>query len=96
MAEAAPAPDLHTYASTTAQEYGLDPVLFSRVISCESDWNPLATSPTADYGIEQIHAAAHPELTMDEMLDPYFSIRWAAQEWQKGNAGWWTCYRKLR
>lgn len=92
-AEAAALPDIHTYASTTAQRYGLDPSLFAAVISCESGWNPTAVSPTRDYGIVQVHLSAHPELTLDQVDNPYFAINWMAQAWEAGHENWWTCFK---
>lgn len=94
VAEAAPAPDLHTFASTTAQVHGLNPTLFAEVIGCESGWNPAATSTTADFGIAQIHISVHPEVSLAQADNPYWAIDWMATEWQAGNASWWSCYKK--
>ncbi len=93
----APLPDIHTYASQQALQFGLDPVLFSKVVSCESQWNPLAVGDSgASYGLVQIHLPSHPEITQEEALDPYFALNWMAYEWSVGHAKQWSCYRKIK
>lgn len=66
-----------------------------RTIECESQFNPLAHSPTDDWGLAQIHASAHPEIQRYRALDPYFSIRFIVSEFAKGNAREWVCARRL-
>ena len=87
--------DLRTIASTTAQAYHLNIAHFMATIQCESAFNPSATSTTDDFGIAQINATAHPEITRAEMLDPQWSLIWMANMWQAGNASAWTCWREL-
>lgn len=94
VAEAAPI-DLQSFASTTADRYHLDTKLFHDVIQCESRFNPNATSTTGDFGVAQWNAKAHPEYSMQEMLDPYFSITEMAKAWALGKQKMWVCYRKL-
>lgn len=93
VVEAAALPDLHTFASTTAQQYGLDPLLFSKVITCESQWRPEATSSTADFGIVQIHLASHSDVSLEQANNPYWAITWMAQQWVAKHQTWWTCYK---
>lgn len=95
VAEAAPL-DLQTFASTTAQQYELNPDLFVATIKCESDFDPDAIGAAGEIGLVQILPRAHPELTTEEMEDPYFSIEWMAQAWKNKYENWWSCYRYLK
>ena len=64
----------------SAAQYGLDPVVFKRLIGTESSFNPTAVSPRGEkfgLGIAQI-AAVH-GLTREQMLDPNTAIPFAAQ-----------------
>ena len=64
----------------SAQQYGIDPVVFKRLIGTESSFNPQAVSPRGErfgLGIAQI-AAVH-GLTREQMLDPNVAIPFAAQ-----------------
>lgn len=87
--------DLQAYASSTAQEYGLNAQHLANTINCESQWKPDATSTTGDFGIVQINAKAHPEITPEERLDPFWSIDWMAEQWSTGHERAWTCWRRL-
>lgn len=87
--------DLKVMASTTAQHYGLNVDHFVKTVRCESGFNPNATSTTNDFGIVQINAPSHPEITMQQMLDPTWSLDWMGQQWSAGNARAWTCWRNL-
>jgi soluble lytic murein transglycosylase-like protein len=63
-----------------AQQYGLDPVVFKRLIGTESSFNPNAVSPRGEsfgLGIGQI-AEVH-GLTREQRLDPNVSIPKAAE-----------------
>lgn len=64
----------------SAAQYGLDPVVFKRLLGSESSFNPTAVSPRGEkfgLGIAQI-AAVH-NLTREQMLDPNTAIPFAAQ-----------------
>jgi hypothetical protein len=64
----------------SAAQYGIDPVIFKRLIGTESSFNPTAVSPRGEkfgLGIAQI-AAVH-GLTREQMLDPNTAIPFAAQ-----------------
>jgi soluble lytic murein transglycosylase-like protein len=64
----------------SAVQYGLDPVVFKRLLGSESSFNPTAVSPRGEkfgLGIAQI-AAVH-NLTREQMLDPNTAIPFAAQ-----------------
>lgn len=64
----------------SAVQYGIDPVVFKRLIGTESSFSPTAVSPRGEkfgLGIAQI-AAVH-GLTREQMLDPNTAIPFAAQ-----------------
>lgn len=64
----------------SAQQYGVDPVIFKRLIGTESSFSPTAVSPRGEkfgLGIAQI-ADVHP-LTREQRLDPNTAIPFAAQ-----------------
>jgi len=64
----------------SAAQYGIDPVVFKRLIGTESSFRPTAVSPRGEkfgLGIAQI-AAVH-GLTREQMLDPNTAIPFAAQ-----------------
>jgi len=94
--------DYKTYASTTAEKLGIDPDVFTNVLQCESHFRPDApgdfsttTKQYTSFGIAQIHLIAHPDVTKAQALDGIWSIDWAAQQFAKGNAHWWSCYKLL-
>lgn len=64
----------------SAQQYGIDPMVFKRLIGTESSFNPRAVSPRGEkfgLGIAQI-ADVH-GLTREQRLDPNIAIPFAAQ-----------------
>lgn len=64
----------------SAQQYGIDPVAFKRLIGTESSFSPTAVSPRGEkfgLGIAQI-ASSH-GLTREQRLDPNTAIPFAAQ-----------------
>lgn len=73
---------------------GLKPNILLRTLECESNLNPKAVGDGGtSFGIAQIHLPAHPSISKEEALDPYFSITWAAEQFAAGNARMWTCWR---
>lgn len=92
--EATELPDLQTYASTTAELYGLDPQLFQDVLECESGFNPNAVGDHGtSWGIAQLHDPETDwQISTSTALDPYLSIRIMARMWARGEAGRWTCW----
>ena len=77
-----------------AKEHGLNVNHFLAVVSCESNWNPQAVSPTNDYGIAQIHIKSW-GFTKEQAFDPAFSLDFMAKQWDEGNASAWVCWQKL-
>jgi soluble lytic murein transglycosylase-like protein len=68
--------DLRGYAWGAAVRQGIDPVLFTRQITAESDFNPHAVSKAGAVGIAQIMPALHPAV---DPTDPYASLDYAAR-----------------
>ena len=68
--------DLRNYAWSAASRQGIDPVLFTRQITAESDFNPNAVSKAGAVGIAQIMPALHPAV---DPTDPYASLDYAAR-----------------
>ena len=68
--------DLRSYAWGAASRQGIDPVLFLRQITAESDFNPNAVSKAGAVGIAQIMPALHPAV---DPTDPYASLDYAAR-----------------
>ena len=68
--------DLYAYARTAAIKQGIDPNLFVRQITAESDFNPYAVSNAGAVGIAQIMPAMHPAV---DPTDPYASLDYAAR-----------------
>jgi hypothetical protein len=68
--------DLRAYAWDAAIRQGIDPVLFVRQITAESDFDPNAVSRAGAVGIAQIMPAQHPAV---DPTDPYASLDYAAR-----------------
>jgi soluble lytic murein transglycosylase-like protein len=68
--------DLRAYARDAAARNGIDPVLFTRQITAESDFNPNAVSKAGAVGIAQIMPVLHPAV---DPTDPYASLDYAAR-----------------
>jgi soluble lytic murein transglycosylase-like protein len=68
--------DLRSYAWGAAVRQGIDPVLFTRQITAESDFDPHAVSNAGAVGIAQIMPALHPAV---DPTDPYASLDYAAR-----------------
>ena len=79
----------------SAIKYGVSRQILASVIKCESKFNPLAVSKTADYGVAQIHLSAHPTITKSQAFNPKWSIDWMAHEFSLGHQSAWTCWRNL-
>lgn len=65
-------------------------------LECESGLNPDAANPKdshgGSFGIAQINAL-HTEVTRADMLDPIFSIDWAALQFSEGHQHMWSCFK---
>lgn len=70
--------DYHTLATTIAQEVGLDPDLFKRLIRQESGFNPSAKSPVGAIGLTQLMPATAKGLKVNP-YDPVDNLRGGAR-----------------
>lgn len=93
------------YSTTTASviisayaiHYGITARPLIDTLKCESGFNDTAVGDNnSSFGVAQIHLPAHPDITKEEALNPFFSIDWAAREFAAGRANEWTCYRNLQ
>lgn len=86
---------LKTYATTKAVEANINVDGFLATIQCESKFDPLAVGDGGtSYGIVQLHLPAHPDISKEMALDPFFSLAWAAEQFAQGRAWMWTCWKK--
>lgn len=84
------------YIKDAAQQHGLNPIAFSKVIGCESNFDASAVGDQGtSFGIAQIHLPAHPDIATSSALDAEWSIDWMAQQWAAGHQGMWSCYHIL-
>jgi len=89
---------------TRAAEYGVSAPVMKKVIECESTGSTTIQSyhrrpdgsREQSYGLAQIFLPAHPEVTKEQAIDPAFAIRFMAEEFSKGNAWKWTCWKRLK
>lgn len=72
------AQSLQDFAAQVANQFGIDPAIFTAQIQQESSFNPSATNGNA-VGIAQFMPQSVNEYAPDNRLDPYASITAAAQ-----------------
>lgn len=68
------------------------------VIKCESTFQNVQSNHFKNgiredsWGIVQIYLPAHPTVSRQEALDPYFAVEFMAEKFSKG---WtkWSCYK---
>lgn len=60
-----------------------------------SRWGVLAGEQEKSFGLAMIHLPDHPTITRAEATDPEFALSWMVQEFAKGRASQWTCWRTL-
>ncbi len=84
---------LRAYALMDARDYRINAAQFLGTLKCESHFQWDAVSKTDDYGVAQINAKAHPDITRAQALNPYWSIDWAAQAFANGQQRMWVCWR---
>lgn len=88
-------------------KYNVSPKLLSKVIECESQFNPKAFhKDDGGKGKHSVGLLQFQKTTFDlwsaklgEELDYYSyhdQIKLASYMWSKGQAGQWTCFRKLK
>lgn len=77
-ATAGPGGDLRAYARQRAEKYGIDPDIFERQITQESNWNPKAKSGAGALGIAQFMPGTAAGMGVDPS-DPYAALDAAAR-----------------
>lgn len=66
------------------------------VVACESGYNTrIVGDGGKSVGLAQIYAPAHPEISYEEKVDPYFALDFMARSISKGKGSMWTCYRRI-
>ena len=68
--------------ATTAARYGFDPALVKAVITCESQFNPLAQSPRGAQGLMQLMPATQTLLGVRDAFDPQDNVEEAWPTWR--------------
>lgn len=72
-----------------AEKWGVPNEHLYNLANCESTLDPSARGKDGEVGIVQIHPIHG--FTEEQMLDPEFSLNWAAQEISEGRGYQWTC-----
>lgn len=81
---------LEEMSDRIALEYGISTTTLSNLVDSESKWNPNALGKDGEVGLVQILPSAWPDITEDQMHDPEFSLRFAAEKIAKGEEYYWT------
>lgn len=82
------------YINIQATKHGTSSASMKKTMKCESSYNPNAVGDGGtSHGLSQIHLPAHKTVSLDEARDPKFAIEFMAENFGKGNAPIWTCYR---
>lgn len=78
----------------TAAYYAVDGDELYETLKCESKLRSNAVGDHGtSYGVAQIHLPAHSDISKAQALDPIWSIKWTANQFAKGNAHIWSCYK---
>lgn len=77
--------------------YGADSKIVSKVIQCESEFNPNAHNPNGEdsWGLVQINLDSHPEITKEQALDTNFSINYLVENISNGRGKMWSSWRAI-
>lgn len=77
-----------------ADEYNVSADIISKVISCESQFNPNAVGDNGhSRGLVQIYDAYHPDVTHEQAFNEDFAIEFLAKKLANNQGYLWTCYR---
>lgn len=58
-------------------------------------WGVKAGEREKSFGLVMVHLPDHPDISYLQATDPEFAIEFMAQEFAKGHASQWTCWRNL-
>ena len=86
-----------------SKEYNVSSLIMEEVIRCESNFETTVQSRHIQkdgtrensWGLSQINLDWNPDITLDQAIDPYFSVSFLAKQLSEGRGYLWTCYRKL-
>lgn len=88
---------IESLITRSAQKWSVDRRVVARVIECESGGNPNAVGDNGtSFGIVQIHAPSHPQISRAQALDPAWAINFLAHQISLGNGSMWTCFKIIR
>ena len=82
--------------SQKAFQYGVNAKLVSKIINCESNFNPNAvniTSREESYGLVQINLKVWKNITKEQATDPTFAVDYLAKNLSKNKGSMWSCYK---
>ncbi len=78
------------------ENYRLDPTAQSELKYKKGNrWKLPAGSREQSYGLVQIHAPDHPEITYEQATDANFSIEYLAKNLKQGHGKMWSCFSKI-
>lgn len=88
--------NVHNIVSIASQAYNVNLELMEGIIKCESSFNPGAIGDYGhSFGLVQIFLPAHPDISKEEALNPFFSAFYLAQQISLGHASMWSCYNLM-
>jgi hypothetical protein len=84
------------FINQAASNYGVNPILMNKIITCESHFEPTAQNPSGAYGIAQFKAttfdtAKNPYASFG-IENPYAQIADMARMLHDGKGNQWSCY----
>ena len=78
--------DMVDYATQQALNAQISPSVVLAVISCESQWNPVAIGDHGQsHGLVQIHSPSHRDISIEQANDPKFAIGYLVSNLRDGN-----------
>lgn len=87
-----------------AKKYGVSSSVMISVINCENkEWDTDLQSRIINkngireesYGLSQINLPSHPNISLEQAIDPDFSLDFMAKNLKAGKGNMWTCYKKM-
>jgi hypothetical protein len=79
-----------------AEREGVDPDKLLRLAWCESQYDTTAVGDNGNsHGLFQIHRGYHPNISIEQAQDPWFSTEWTINEIKEGRSWKWTCNNLL-
>ena len=93
--------DVIAYLYKRADEAGLDGDKIAHTIYCESMFYSIQSGIVKNgvqepsYGIAQIHIPSHPDVTVEEAMNPYFAVDFIINHWaDDAGQGIWHGYNR--